>query len=286
MSECTQCPNSCRIDRDVKKGTCGVNNNLKIAKYSLHAYEEPIISGRRGSGTIFFCGCSLRCVFCQNYEVSRNTLGKEITVDELINVFKKLEDMGAHNLNFVNPTHYSLQIMKALDKYRPNVPVVWNTHGYETLETLRAVDDYVDVYLTDLKYFSHAVSERYTKRADYFQVASKAVEFMLNAKKTVLSDGLIQKGVIVRHLILPLNSSDSVQIVRWLSKRMINGAYLSLMSQYTPFGDIKNFPELNRKITSREYLKVLDAVTESDFKNVFLQDSLSSSTEYIPKWDY
>ncbi|MGN0818849.1 MAG: radical SAM protein [Christensenellaceae bacterium] len=285
MNICSLCPNACNVDRTENLGYCKTSDKLKIAKYSLHPYEEPPISGKNGSGTIFFTGCSLRCVFCQNYDVSRNNLGKEITVKELGEIFKKLEDMGAHNINLVNPTHYSLKIIQALDLYRPKIPIVWNTHGYEKVETLKTIDDYVDIYLTDFKYCSSKVSVRYTLKSDYFEVAKAALDFMLN-KKPVIEDGLMKRGVIIRHLILPLNTSDSVAILEYLKSVMRNGAYLSLMSQYTPFGEIDNFPELKRPITKREYNKVFEKLCELDFQNVFLQDDSSSSQKYIPDWDF
>ena len=283
---CELCPNHCAVDRSTNYGFCKSHSKLKIAKFSLHPFEEPVISGTNGSGTIFFCGCSLKCVFCQNFEVSRGLVGKEISIDELVDIFKKLEDMGAHNINLVNPTHYSAQIVEALKIYRPNIPIVWNTHGYERVEVLNEVDPYIDIYLTDLKYFSPKVSMRYSNKENYFSVAKNAVEFMINSKKTVLSDGLMKSGVIIRHLILPLNTDDSIALLRWLRPIISNGAILSLMSQYTPFGDIEKFPELKRKITKREYKKVLNEVLDLEYEQVFTQDSLSSSEVYIPVWDY
>lgn len=285
MNICSLCPNDCKTDRSVNLGFCNSADNLKIAKYSLHPFEEPPISAKNGSGTIFFTGCSLKCVFCQNYDVSRNHLGKEITVKELSEIFKKLEDMGAHNINLVNPTHYSEKIIQALDLYRPKIPIIWNTHGYEKVETLKLIDAYADIYLTDFKYCSQKVSLRYSNKSDYFEVAKTALQFMLN-KKTVIENGIMKSGVIVRHLILPLNTSDSIAVLEYLKGVLKNGAYLSLMSQYTPFGDIKSFPELNRPITKREYNKVLDKLYQLGFENVFLQDESSSSQKYIPNWDF
>ncbi|MBQ2717534.1 MAG: radical SAM protein [Clostridia bacterium] len=285
MQKCNLCPNQCSVNRQNELGYCKSFENLKIAKYSLHHYEEPIISGTNGSGTVFFCGCSLKCAFCQNFKVSRNLTGKEITPKELSDIFKELESLGAHNINLVNPTHYSTKIIEALEIYRPNIPIVYNTHGYESIDVLEKINDYIDIYLTDLKYFSPSVSSRYSKKSDYFEKAIKAVEFMINNKKTVLSGDLLKSGVIVRHLILPMNSSDSVEILTALRPK-IKDAYLSLMAQYTPFGEIENLPELKRKITNREYQKVLDKVYELKYENVFIQDTSSSSVGYIPKWDY
>lgn len=285
MEKCTLCPNLCGVDRDNFIGGCGVSNKIKIAKFYLHPYEEPVISGKNGSGCVFFGGCSLKCAFCQNYELSHDARGKEFSVCELAEIFKKLENDGAHNINLVNPTHYSKQIVEALKIYKPNIPIVWNTHGYERLETLNFVDCFVDVYLTDLKYFKPSRSFRYAKKENYFEVAEKAVKFMLDSKKPVIENGLMKKGVIVRHLILPQNVDESVKILDFL-KPIIGDNYLSLMSQYTPYGNLEGLAELKRKITKREYQTVLEHALSLGFENLFLQDDTSSSAEFIPSWDY
>lgn len=285
MDICTLCPNACGIDRDLNVGGCGVKNDIVIAKYYLHPYEEPPVSGKNGSGCVFFGGCSLKCAFCQNYELSHNARGKVFSVQELADIFKYLEDLGAHNINLVNPTHYSTQIMKALDIYRPDIPIVWNTHGYEALSTLIKVNDYVDVYLPDLKYFSPKRSYRYAKKDDYFEVAKKAVTFMLNAKRPVFKDGLIKSGVIVRHLVLPQNVDDSFKIIEFLAN-VLGDNYLSIMSQYTPYGNLDGLPELKRKITEREYRSVVDKAMASGISNLFLQDASSCDTAFIPSWDF
>ncbi len=283
---CSLCPNACKIDKTKSKGFCGTDNNLVIAKYYLHKFEEPMISGNNGSGTIFFCGCSLKCVFCQNYELSRSLRGKTITTNELADIFKELEGLGAHNINLVNPTHYSDKIIEAFEIYRPNIPVVYNTHGYENIEILKKLNDYVDIYLPDLKFFSPTLSKRYTGKEDYFNVASQAIEFMANSKPYLLGDdGILKSGVIVRHLVLPQGVSDSKKILDWFSS-LKEKAYINVMSQYTPFGKIDNFPELKRKITNREYENVLDYAMSLDIENMFYQDKQSASTEYIPKWDF
>lgn len=249
-------------------------------------FEEPMISGKNGSGTIFFCGCSLKCVFCQNYELSRSLRGKTITTKELANIFKQLEDLGAHNINLVNPTHYSNKIIEALKIYKPNIPIVYNTHGYENLEILKEINDYIDIYLPDMKFFSPILSKRYTGKEDYFQVASKAIDFMANSKPYVLGDdGLLKSGVIVRHLVLPQGVSDSKKILDWFVS-IKDKAYINVMSQYTPFGKIDNFPELKRKITTREYENVLDYAMSLGIENMFYQDKQSASTDYIPQWDF
>ncbi len=283
---CLLCPNKCKVDKTKSKGFCGTDDNIVIAKYYLHKFEEPIISGKNGSGTIFFCGCALKCVFCQNYELSRCMRGKTISVKELVNIFKELESMGAHNINLVNPTHYSDQIIKALDIYRPNIPIVYNTHGYEKVEVLEKLNDYVDIYLPDIKFFSPTLSQRYTKKSDYFDVASQAIEFMASSKPFVMGeDNMLKSGVVVRHLVLPQSISDSKKILDWFSN-IKDKVYINIMSQYTPFGEIDGFPELQRKLTKREYESVLDYAISLSIDNMFYQDTKSASTDYIPEWDF
>lgn len=281
---CNQCPVACGADRAKSQGACGVGD-IKIAKYYLHPFEEPPISFKKGSGCIFFCGCSLKCVFCQNYELSRNKRGKQLTVKELAEIFKQLEDSGAENINLVNPTHYLSHIAGAMELYRPKIPVVYNTHGYETLEALAIANEFVDIWLTDLKFIDNALAKRYTARPDYAEYALPAVKFMAQKPLKMREDGKMLSGCIVRHLIMPLASYDSVNIVKFVST-LSKDVYFSLMSQYTPFGEIENFKELQRKITRREYEKVLAAVEEYGLKNVFLQDFESATEEYIPNWDF
>lgn len=281
---CTLCPVSCGADRSTSKGYCGVSG-VKIAKYYLHPYEEPPISFSKGSGCVFFCGCSLKCVFCQNYELSRVQRGKDISVEELADIFKQLEDMGADNINLVNPTHYVEHIAEAMAIYRPKIPVVYNTHGYEKLSTLEVADTFTDIYLPDLKFIDPALSKRYTGKANYAEYAMPAIKFMANKPLKMRGDGKMLSGCIVRHLILPLAAYDSVEVVKFIST-LPGDVYFSLMSQYTPFGDIQAFKELQRPITAREYKKVLAAVEEYGLKNVFLQDKDSSGQKFIPDWDF
>ena len=282
---CNICPNSCNVDRSNSIGACGVDDKIKIAKYYLHKFEEPFISGKNGSGTIFFCGCSLKCVFCQNYDLSRNNRGKQISVLELAEIFKELEKMGAENVNLVTPTHYVDKIIDAFNIYKPNIPIVYNTHGYETIETLKKIDDYVDVYLPDVKYFSPFVSKRYTGKENYFEFTSKAVDFMMKKPLKFSPNGQILSGVVVRHLALPQNISDSKKILDWYSQYK-DISYINIMSQYTPFGNVKDFPELNRRLTKREYDSLIEYAISLDINNAFYQKFESQSTEYIPDWDY
>lgn len=286
MNKCSLCPNGCLIDKNTQKGACGTDNEIRIAKYYLHPFEEPQISGTNGSGTIFFCGCSLKCVFCQNYELSRNLRGKAISVNELADIFKKLEDMGAHNVNLVNPTHFSDKIIQALEIYKPNIPIVYNTHGYEKVEIIEKLNDYVDVYLPDMKYCAPAISKRYTGKSDYFEVTEKAISFMIKSKPLIFGqDGLIKQGVIVRHLVLPQCVSDSKKVIDWFCNYE-NDAYINVMSQYTPFGEIDNFPELKRKITKREYDTIMDYAILKNIKNMYYQKFESADEKYIPVWDF
>ena len=282
---CNLCPNACKINKTVKKGACGTCDDIYIAKYYLHPFEEPCVSGDKGSGTIFFCGCSLKCVFCQNYPLSRNQTGKQISVEQLANVFKELEDMGAHNINLVNPTHYSNKIVDALKIYKPNIPIVYNTHGYENLEVLEKINDYIDVYLPDIKFYSPSLSKRYTGKENYFEVTSKAIEFMANKPLVFGQDGMIKSGTIVRHLILPQNVSDSKKILDWFSQ-IKDKAYINIMSQYTPCGEIEKFKELQRKLTKREYDTVIDYALSLGIEKAFYQKLESADATYIPHWDY
>lgn len=282
---CNLCPNLCNVLRYNKKGACGEYENVRIAKYYLHPYEEPPISGTNGSGTIFFSGCSLKCVFCQNYDLSRSNRGKIISTYELADVFKQLEEKGAHNINLVNPTHFSDKIIKALKIYKPNIPIVYNTHGYENLCVLKEIDEYVDIYLPDLKFFSPEVSLRYSKHSDYFEVAKNAISFMVNKPIKFSSNGLMQSGTIVRHLVLPNNVSDSKNILNWF-KEYKDKAFLHIMSQYTPYGEIDSYPELKRKITKREYETVIDYAISLNIEKLFYQDIKSASENFIPSWDY
>ena len=284
--KCNLCPNKCNIDRTTQKGECSVNDSLRIAKYYLHPFEEPFISGKGGSGTVFFSGCPLKCVFCQNYELSRSLRGKEITSDELAKIFKELEDLGADNINLVNPTHFVPLIKEAFDIYKPNIPVVYNTHGYEKIETLKIANSFTDIYLPDLKFVSNALSSRYTKIKNYFDVASEAIKFMMQSKTTTVKDGLMKSGVCVRHLILPLGVKDSIAVIDWFKQNATNNAYFSLMSQYTPFGECDKFEELKRPITKREYDRVTEALFEAKIANCLIQERTSATTIYIPKWDF
>lgn len=283
---CNLCPISCGADRTKKVGACGAGDKIKIAKYYLHKFEEPCISGKNGSGTVFFCGCSLKCKFCQNFELSRNLRGKEITAGELADIFFELENMGAENINLVTPTQFSDKIIEALNIYKPKIPVVYNTHGYEKPEILQKIYSFIDVFLPDLKFYSQALSTRYTGKSNYFEYASKAV--LLMAQKPLIFDkkGMLKSGTIVRHLVLPACASDSKRIIDFFADNLKDRAYLNVMSQYTPMGEITDLPELSRKITKREYDSVIDYAISKGIEKMFYQKRISASEEYIPVWDY
>lgn len=283
---CNLCPRGCGIDRSEKRGFCQTAERIRIARADLHFYEEPVISGTRGSGAIFFCGCSLRCCFCQNFSVSRNTVGSEISEKRLSELFRELEDKGAHNINLVNPTHYIPQILNALERYRPKLPIVYNSHGYERAESIERLRGAVDIYLPDLKYHDSFLSSRYSQAPDYFEYASEAIlEMAAQVRKRFDDDGMLQSGLIVRHLVLPMAVYDSLFLLDWIKANLPADSMVSLMAQYTPFGEASKFPELNRKITAREYRRVSSHMLALGLDG-YLQERDSAKDAYIPIWDF
>jgi len=286
LKNCRLCPVNCGANRITGVGACGAQG-LRIAKYYLHPFEEPCISFQKGSGTIFFAGCNLRCAFCQNYEVSRAQRGKEITPQELADIFKELEDMGAENVSLVTPSHLTAYLVASFEIYQPQIPVVYNTSSYEKIDTLRRIDPFVDIYLPDMKFYSPTLSRRYLGKDDYFDVASEAIAFMANAKPLKMTtEGKMLSGCIVRHLVMPLCTADSKSLIKWFHGNLPKDTYLSLMSQYTPFGNIEGMKELSRPITQREYDAVLDTAFALGIENLFVQERKSSNTGYIPEWDF
>lgn len=286
MFICNQCPRRCGADRDIKTGVCGVNTGYKVARAALHYWEEPCISGEKGSGTVFFSGCSLKCVYCQNYRISSECYGKEITEDRLIEIFRELEARGANNINLVNPTHYTVQLASTLSKYKPSVPVVYNTGGYDSVESLKMLDGLVDIYLTDMKYVSPSVSLKYSKAADYFDVCSAAVREMKRQQGTdVFENGLMKKGLIIRHLVLPGNVSQAMRTLDWIKDNLPIDTVISLMGQYIPCAKAAEYPTINRKLSEREYNLVLEYAEKLGFENVYIQELDSSSEEFVPDFD-
>ena len=257
----------------------------KLARAGLHFWEEPCISGKNGSGTVFFSGCPLSCVYCQNFEISHNGLGKTVTVNRLAEIFKELEAKGAENINLVTPTHYALAIKQALDIYRPDIPIVYNSGGYDKPQTLKMLEGYIDVYLMDLKYLSKDRAGLYSNAPDYPEYAKKAItEAYRQHPNAVFKNGVMQKGVIIRHLLLPQGTNEAISIIDWINENTRN-AYLSIMSQYTPYAKADMLQKINRKITKREYEKVLDYIFELGISNVFMQELSSSTTEFIPPFN-
>ena len=288
MSEkCFACPRQCGADRDNGAGFCQTGSTFRLARAALHHWEEPCISGTNGSGTIFFSGCNLKCVYCQNYEVSHNCFGKDITDERLVEIMRELVRQGAHNINLVNPSHYAKRLAEILKSNHFDVPIVYNTSGYDSVETLKKLDGAVDIYLTDLKYYDPAVSQRYSLAADYFEKAFAAVTEMKRQQPNDVFDcgGIMQKGVIIRNLILPGNISQSIKVLDAIADNFGKDTIVSLMSQYTPFGEAKNYPTINRRISKREYKTVRDHLYSLGFENIFIQELSSAKEEYIPPFD-
>lgn len=288
MPICNACPRKCNVERNIgefSRGFCKMPYNAVLARASLHLWEEPVISGERGSGAIFFSGCNLRCVFCQNFEISHENFGKQVSKSEFIDIVKRLENQGAHTINLVNPTHFVPFIKEVFNEYKPSVPVVYNTGGYDDVESIRSLDGLIDVYLPDLKYFDSDVSKKYSNAENYFEKASKAVvEMQRQVGKSVIKDGIMQKGLIIRHLVLPKNTDQSIKILRWIKDNLPIDTYISLMSQYVPYVKTE-YKELNRRIVTAEYQKVIDEFERLDFENGFMQERSSAQTDFIPKFD-
>lgn len=283
---CNLCPRMCGIDRSKSTGFCGQGEKIKIARAALHFGEEPVISGKEGSGTVFFSGCSLKCCFCQNYPISSEGFGKEISAERLSEIFIELQGRGANNINLVSPTHFVPQIISALDKVSLNIPVVYNTSGYERVETLRMLEGYVDVYLTDFKYKGGEIAEKYSKAPDYYEYAMTALrEMYRQTGKYIIKDGKMEKGIIIRHLVLPGCRKDSMEIFRDISERIPpEDVLISLMSQYTPCYKAINYPEINRRITTFEYKKVVEEAEKLGFDG-FMQERTSATLDMTPDFD-
>lgn len=290
LTNCTLCPRNCGVDRNHSTGFCGAPAHPKTARAALHYWEEPCISGTRGSGTIFFSACNLACCYCQNFNISTEGFGKEITIQRLGEIFLELQDAGAHNINLVTPTPYLPQILEAiiLVKDKMHIPFAANMGGYETPETIAALKGYIDIFLTDVKYKSSELSDRYSKASDYFEYSISSLKQMLDNVGAPRFDhkGIMQSGVIVRHLVLPGCRHDSIDVLTELSDRFGTDSFiLSLMSQYTPNGHLEAFPEINRRITSFEYNFVTDYAYNLGFTNAYIQEKSSAKEEYTPPFD-
>lgn len=282
---CSICPRHCNVDRSVNLGFCQSPDNFRVARAALHFWEEPCISGKEGSGTVFFSGCNLKCVFCQNNEISAKNKGVEISDDKLISIFENLISQGANNINLVNPTHYAKRLAKVLSRWKSPVPIVYNSSGYEEVETLKALDGLIDIYLPDLKYIRAEKAMRYSKAADYFEKASAALLEMRRQVEDKFDGDIMKSGMIIRHLILPQNTNSSIAVLDFI-KSNFPDTFVSLMAQYTPCGDLSEFPEINRKITKREYEKVVNYAFDNSFDKLFIQELSSADKSFIPKFDF
>lgn len=288
LKKCEICPFRCKVNRlDGQIGRCGCNDKIKIAMYSLHNFEEPCISGEEGSGTVFFSNCNLKCIFCQNYKISQEGKGKEISIEELANIFLKQQENGANNINLVTPTMYAYQIIEAIKIARNQglkLPIVYNTNGYENIETIKALKGYVDIYLPDLKYYSNELAEKYSKAPNYFNVATQAILEMINqvGEPTFDERGIMKKGVMVRHLVLPRHVQNSKHILKWLKENVDKKAYVSVMAQYFPTYKAKECEYLNRKLTKKEYEEVEEYLYLLDIENGYMQELGKHEEEYVP----
>ena len=288
---CTICPHNCKINRTKNPGRCKSTDKIKIALYSIHDFEEPCISGENGSGTIFFSNCNMNCVFCQNYEISQLGRGKEITIEELANIMIKQQERNVQNINLVTPTSYALHIIEAIKIARKKglkIPVVYNTNGYESVETLKLLEGYVDIYLPDLKYYYDDLAKKYSKVDNYFEIATKAIQEMYRQVGTPVLDekGVMKKGLMIRHLILPNEVQNSKKVLKWIKENIGQNVYVSIMAQYFPTYKAKEIPEIARKITKEEYEKVENYLYELGLENGYIQELGEHEEEYVPTWEY
>ncbi len=292
LEKCDICPHNCNINRiQGKIGRCKSSDKVRIALYSIHNFEEPCISGKSGSGTVFFSNCNLNCVFCQNYEISQLGKGKDISIEELAEIFLKQQERGVENINLVTPTSYPIHIIEALKiakKNGLNIPIIYNTNGYEKVETLRLLEGFIDVFLPDLKYADNELALKFSKVNNYFDVAKSAIKEMVRqvGVPKFNEDGIITKGVIVRHLVLPNQILNSKKVLKWIKENLPEDIYISIMAQYFPTYKAKNVDELNRKLTKEEWKEIENYIEKLDIKNGYVQELGEHEEEYVPKWRY
>lgn len=286
---CKLCPHKCAAFKDSKNfgGKCGVSENIKVARIAPHFWEEPCISGEKGSGAIFFSGCTMKCIYCQNSEISADLQGVEIPPKILADEYKRLEEQGVHNIDLISATQFLPQILRSFEIYKPHIPIVYNCGGYERAETLRALEGIVDIYLPDFKYSDNKLAKEYSDADNYVEIATEALSemFRQTGNLSVNDSGIAEKGVLVRHLVLPNHTKNSIGVLNILNKNFGDSLTLSLMGQYTPHGKALDHPKLNRKITKREYEKVLNHLIELDIDG-FAQELKSADESFIPLWDY
>ena len=289
LEKCTICPHRCQINRNAGKiGRCKASKKVKIALYSTHDFEEPCISGKRGSGTVFFSNCNLNCIYCQNYEISQLGKGKEITIDELAKIFLIQQEKNVENINLVTPTSYAPQIIEAIKiakKKGLKIPIIYNTNSYENVETIKMLEGYIDVYLPDLKYAENEVGKKYSKIENYFEIATKAIKEMIKQVGTpkLNERGIIKKGVIIRHLVLPNNLENSKKILKWIKENLPKDIYVSIMAQYFPTYKASE-SDLNRKLTKTEWQEIEDYIEKLEIENGYVQELGEHEEEYVPKW--
>lgn len=291
LEKCTICPHNCGINREKGQvGRCKSKDTIKIALYSTHNFEEPCISGKKGSGTVFFSNCNLNCAFCQNYEISQQGKGKEITIQELAEIFVKQQEKDVENINLVTPTSYVPQIIEAIKIAKEKglkIPIVYNTNGYEKVETLKMLEGYIDIYLPDLKYSDNLLAKRLSKVDNYFEIATNAIKEMYRqVGNTVFNDqGIMQKGMIIRHLVLPNHILNSRRVLKWINDNM-NEVYVSIMAQYFPTYKAKEIEDINRKLTKEEYEEIENYLYRLNLENGYIQELGEHEEEYVPKWEY
>ncbi len=292
LTKCKICPHECNINRNEGKiGRCKSKDKVKIALYSTHDFEEPCISDKKGSGTVFFSNCNLNCIFCQNYEISQEGKGKEIEIEELAEIFLKQQKRKVENINLVTPTSYVPQIIEAIKIAKNkglNIPIVYNTNGYEKVETLRMLEGYIDIYLPDLKYYYNELAKKYSKIDNYFEIATKALKEMQRQVGSSIFDenGIMKKGMIIRHLVLPNNIENSKKVLKWIKENMEDDTYISIMAQYFPTYKAKGNNELNRKLTKTEWEEIEKYIEKLEIKNGYIQELGDHEEEYVPKWEY
>ncbi len=292
LESCRICARNCLVNRNSgQSGYCGMDNRIFLARAALHMWEEPVISGEKGSGTVFFSGCSLKCVYCQNRNIAIGHVGKEVSIERLVEIFFELKEKGAHNINLVTPTHYVPQIIAVLKRAKAeglNIPIVYNTASYENVETIKMLNGLVDIYLADLKYYDSNLSKRYSNALDYFSVATKAIDKMIKQTGDIIFDDsgeLLKKGVVVRHLVLPECTKDSKKILKYLYENYENNIFYSIMNQYTPLYGLENYPEINRRLSESEYDEVVDYAIELGIENGFIQEGETAKESFIPEFD-
>lgn len=292
LNKCNLCPHFCGVNRTENRvGRCRATNKVKLALYSIHDFEEPCISGEKGSGTVFFSNCNLNCIYCQNYEISQLGKGKDITIEELAKIFLIQQEKNVENINLVTPTSYVPQIMQAIKiakKQGLHIPIIYNTNSYENIETLKLLEGYIDIYLPDLKYAENELGKIYSNIDNYFEIATKSIKEMIRQVGTpkINENGIIQKGVIIRHLVLPNQIENSKKVLRWIKDNLPEDIYVSVMAQYFPSYKAKENIELNRKLTQKEWSEIEDFVQELGIENGYIQELGEHEEEYVPKWDY